>query len=338
MTCLIGFAAMAIDVGYMYSVKAELQRTADAAALAGAGVMFGEEGLDELVVNATAESYIAKNEHVEPTDTEIQIGEWIEGEFYETYDPVRSNAVGVRVERRIRLFFAPILGVSATTIHAEAIATRYWLASACGAPVGLRTPGFGPVDYDITEQNPGKDGPSYPSNNRNFEIGEEVLVYAFGKGPRPPVHLVADLPQFNGVAETNNILGGKSNECGWMNIGDEIPIWNNGTGDGNFGEKLLDRLQDSDPGNDTIIVPVFEALHDSHDARGKLSGNVKVVDFVGVKLDRVEGADVPNPKDTTKFLKIKLLIGKVTSVMSQGSPNDYPSGVSYTVSGIRMVK
>src|SRR3972149_4530407 len=35
---LLGFAALAIDVGYMYSVRNDLQRSADAGALAGAYV------------------------------------------------------------------------------------------------------------------------------------------------------------------------------------------------------------------------------------------------------------------------------------------------------------
>ena len=34
---LIGFLALAIDIGYLYATKNELQNTADAAALAGAG-------------------------------------------------------------------------------------------------------------------------------------------------------------------------------------------------------------------------------------------------------------------------------------------------------------
>ncbi len=36
----LGFAAFAIDLGHLYLVKSELQNAADAAALAGASVMY----------------------------------------------------------------------------------------------------------------------------------------------------------------------------------------------------------------------------------------------------------------------------------------------------------
>lgn len=43
MFVLLGFAAFAIDFGYVYVVKNELQNAADAAALAGASVLFEDD-------------------------------------------------------------------------------------------------------------------------------------------------------------------------------------------------------------------------------------------------------------------------------------------------------
>ena len=39
LTMLVGFAALAVDVGYLYATRNELQNTADAGALAGAGFL-----------------------------------------------------------------------------------------------------------------------------------------------------------------------------------------------------------------------------------------------------------------------------------------------------------
>ena len=335
---ILGFASLAIDIGFIYAVKAHLQKSADASALAGAGVMFGPDGLDEYAIYSTAQEYVDLNESNPPV-VEITIGEFIDGEFYESYSPETVNAVKVTVKRKEKLFFAPILGISETTISATAIAARTWLSSTCGIPVSLRTPGFGPVDYDVADANPGKDGPSYPSNGYRFQIGEPVLVFAFGKGPRPPVHLVLDLPQFMGVSETNKILGDKwDGDCGMLKIGDLVPVWNNGTGDGNFGEKLYDRLQDEDLSNDYIVIPIVETTINSHNYRGKLTGEVEIVDFVGVRLDEVVEEQVIDPRDPDKFLTIELLMGTVVPMNSHGQINENPSGYSYTVSSLRLVK
>ncbi len=65
---LLGCAALAVDIGYLYVARAELQRTADAAALAGAqalargsGTPFGEYLYLEDIYSQ-AESYALSNE------------------------------------------------------------------------------------------------------------------------------------------------------------------------------------------------------------------------------------------------------------------------------------
>ena len=47
---LIGFASLTIDVGYLYNVRAELQNTADAAALAGAQMLPDEAAVRQIAV------------------------------------------------------------------------------------------------------------------------------------------------------------------------------------------------------------------------------------------------------------------------------------------------
>ena len=63
MTMLLGMTALAVDSGYLYNVKADLQNAADAAALAAAITMFDLEGeaLDYDAAKLTAIRVTARN-------------------------------------------------------------------------------------------------------------------------------------------------------------------------------------------------------------------------------------------------------------------------------------
>lgn len=336
MTMLMGFAALAVDLGYLYTTRAESQRAADAAALAGAGVMFTENGLDVSGTKGTAAKIavmnVAAEEGVILTPQDIEIGRF--------YDPLdlgcpfvavaddSANAVRVTaVSREIDLFFGGLLGVTSRCVSADATAARVLVDEATVVPIALRSPGFGPVNPDIAEQNPGKDGPSYPSNGYSFELGEEVVVFLFGKGPRPPVHLTLDLPEYSGVAETNKMLSGESPPA-LVSTGDEMLIWNQGSGDGNFGVKLFDRLQNDTTADDTVVMPVVEATPNWRNEEGDLVGYVRIADFVGVRLERVESVTVQDPRfpdDPSKTLVVDRLVGRVVrAVVSYGHGTSVP--------------
>ena len=57
---LIGFAALAVDLGYVYMKNVELQTTADAAALAGAGALVSY-GNDQTKVAEKIYQFVEKN-------------------------------------------------------------------------------------------------------------------------------------------------------------------------------------------------------------------------------------------------------------------------------------
>lgn len=336
LTVLMGFAALAIDVGYMYSMKARRQNAADAGVLAAAAVLIDETGLREDLARKIAKEYVNKNDF-NNVEIDIKIGEFVDNKVVPTFDIDLINSVQITIERKEDLFFAAIFGFYNARIRATAIAGILPLSSACVVPVALRSPDFGPVDFDVSEANPGKDGPSSPGNNTTFRIGEEVIVYIFGKGPRPPVHLVLDLPQFNGVSETNNILADKRDVgCGFVSLGDTPPVWNNGTGNGNFGVKLVDRMTDDDPDNDTIIAPIIATLPNSHDDNGKLTGNVEIVDFIGIHLERTEEIQVV--AGNGNIVTIKILIGKVVPVVVHGETTDDPAGFAFTAFSLKLLR
>jgi hypothetical protein len=150
---LLAFAALSVDIGALYDAKAELQRCADAAALAGAGALIDERrirnngGMDLEIDRAAryaAYDYVTRNHVLGDSPTvdfnvlnrdggDIVLGTLSDlGNYHEslsTVNPDSYNSVRVRVRRDkerngpIGLFFARIMGLYAADVGAEATAT-----------------------------------------------------------------------------------------------------------------------------------------------------------------------------------------------------------------------
>ena len=143
LTMLVGFAALAVDVSAMYTVKAESQRTADAAALAAASRLSAyEEALDqgvtvETLARSAATEYTVGNavlgQQLNLDENDVTFGHAVHNPVTGGYDfqPNQTPHDAVRVAVRqtedssngaFALFFAPIFGVSSADVSAEAIA------------------------------------------------------------------------------------------------------------------------------------------------------------------------------------------------------------------------
>jgi hypothetical protein len=342
MTALLGMVALAVDLGNLYVARTELQKAADAASLAGAGALFSKTGVDISGAMGNAVQFAGMNraagDNVLLGAGDVQVGR-IESPltwgspFQLAYDAT-ANSVQVMAARRVSegrgidLFFAPLFGINQASVGATATATRVPVSSAQIIPIALRTPNFGPVDPNITEHNPGKDGPSYPANGVAFQLGEEVVVFIFGKGVRPPIHLVLDLPDYSGIAETQKLLSGESYPA-MVSIGDQMPAWNTGDGDGNFGVKLVDRMEDDSVLNNTVVLPIVDTLPDSRDDNGNLTGDIVIVDFVGVELLRVDTVSVKDPDSPGQGRNyfVDRVVGEVVPVtISNGQGSNTPGG------------
>ncbi len=149
---LIGFAALTIDIGAMYNTRADLQRTADAAALAGVAALTSDTMmqyretsnaalLSQVTTAATGDihyfsglnhSFGSSTMYIEPGD--ITTG-WLD--ITSSTTPIQgnpppgefSNAVQVIARRTsaglngpLDLFFAPIFGTSTSDLSAAAVA------------------------------------------------------------------------------------------------------------------------------------------------------------------------------------------------------------------------
>jgi hypothetical protein len=142
MTLLIGFAALAIDLGQLYVVRAELQRAADAAALAGASAYFSEAALagdipelTYMIETRSQEASLANRTYRAQTildSADVVMGSYDfdhpEGDL-DTSGALRFNAVQVTTRRTsesangpIRLLFGGLLGVDERGVVATATA------------------------------------------------------------------------------------------------------------------------------------------------------------------------------------------------------------------------
>lgn len=140
MIVFMALMALSIDIGYVYTMKTQLDRSVDAAALAGTSALIdGQTAAQDMVVE-----YLARNPMGETTpitaDVEISTlkAEWLEKygqELQLTYgywnpdthslenatDPSAVRVVVARAE--VPLFFARVLGHDHTTVVSSSVAT-----------------------------------------------------------------------------------------------------------------------------------------------------------------------------------------------------------------------
>jgi len=122
MVVLVLCAALAVDVGYLLSVRRQLQTAADAAALAGCRVL--AEGGSDAEVLAEAQAY-ATNNATEPGDGLVMLTDPPSTEVTEKY-------VQVTVQKASPLFFARVLGLDTSDVHATARAQVAYLTGMRG--------------------------------------------------------------------------------------------------------------------------------------------------------------------------------------------------------------
>ena len=137
---IFALAAFAVDYGYLLWVQTDLQRTADAAALAAVQDLIpAKDGTQDLnAARATAQSYAALNgdsgdpkNTLKVLDADIQIGRYDTSTIYSKVNLLSNgnfDTVRVTVRRDstanspVSLFFAPLIGLSDANITATATA------------------------------------------------------------------------------------------------------------------------------------------------------------------------------------------------------------------------
>ncbi|MDA1053481.1 MAG: VWA domain-containing protein [Planctomycetota bacterium] len=123
---MVAMLAMALDVGFMSSVRTDMQTAADAGALAGAGELANGQQAAEVA----ARKYVMSNAETRPgvsdadIATNISVGHWDRGQRSFTKDQTPLNAVKVVADRNnAPLFFGNVLNQHAFNMQASAVAT-----------------------------------------------------------------------------------------------------------------------------------------------------------------------------------------------------------------------
>ena len=193
LTALCGFVALAFDIGHMVMVKAELQRTADAAALAGVTglVPYNNPGPNAMpnwvagqakahtIINNAANK--ADNQTFTITDGTVAYGYWLlapPADYVQTLPTVRpvtaaylpEPAIKVTLSRNVPLYLAPLVGVSspkpvsatATAILPEAYSTTNIPPIALDPDTVYNTTPDGNLIIDVGEQD------VKPQSNKGF--------------------------------------------------------------------------------------------------------------------------------------------------------------------------
>jgi len=135
MLVILGFAAMAVDVGYWFSQKGEVQKAVDAAALAGAW----ELPDDYVAAETKAREYLLKNGVDEAEGDTVSITFRCTSTYLVACNPSTNHwdTIVIEVERPADAWFARVFGIEHAMI-------RNVRAAGCNGPCGGAA--FAPVD------------------------------------------------------------------------------------------------------------------------------------------------------------------------------------------------
>ncbi len=190
---LLGLAALGIDVGYMYSVRHELQRCADAGALAGAsnfiepGNEWSSNPSDPVMVEAEARARDYASRDYVLTSRLITASNDIAVTF------PSQDRIRVTTQKTVPLFFARVFGRDNQVISATAVAEASVADTGvtCLKPWGIPLPwidnGLG-VPYD---------------NNFKYDEGETVLPLTSLPDGYPIILKIGE--PFNNPNNINNV-------------------------------------------------------------------------------------------------------------------------------------
>ncbi len=167
MVVMFAFLAFAVDLGYLLVVRTELQRTADAAAIAGAWQLIEEGGWQgSPETRATAERYVTINPVVAAelalAESDVDVGQLVDltaGTAPLSYtDPALFNTVQVQVRKaadmngEVLFFFAPVLGQDSAS--SQGLARAAFLNNIRGfeAPSSTAHPNLKILPFALDEQ------------------------------------------------------------------------------------------------------------------------------------------------------------------------------------------
>jgi hypothetical protein len=215
MTTLIGFCSLAVDYGHVQIVNIELERAADAAALAGAQALpSGTSAVNTAAVTVASEN-IVDDGKINGSNVTVQLINWISSTNYSVVGTASAaNAVRVSINDNVPLMFASLFGFhnhisTRSTIAQRAVtsSTQYistksnpWLA---GSPLGTEgsKPDGGWKGQNVVHEHPWEYDVAGPATGTDSE----------GEGYESPVQVgIAITP--GSVITLSNVSGQGNND------------------------------------------------------------------------------------------------------------------------------
>jgi Putative Tad-like Flp pilus-assembly len=178
---VFGFAALAVDLGELYAIRAQLQVTASASAAAAALDLPDESAAASTAVTFAEDNMPASVHGAVLSASDVVTGNWDEDTRTFTASGTPVNAVRVTAHRdssagnAVGTFFGQFLGVIENDVSATATATQLpALLGAVGANGSVTITGNTTIDsYDSTE---GPYDPANPGSNGDIAAGGDVSV------------------------------------------------------------------------------------------------------------------------------------------------------------------
>jgi Flp pilus assembly protein TadG len=225
---IIGMGAMAVDLGYVMSTRSEVQKAADASALAAAShlvQLYNEQGTNLTAAEMTSaaveaanqwsQNNTASNTNLTVASDDVVVGVWdpTNKTFTAGGSADEINAVKVTVRRDsttngpIQLFFGSVVGVSTVDVSSGAVS---WFGSVGSVGEGVVTlplvvsqEAYVRGDDILTFHADGEDNSGWSTF---FEMGggsSLVQSYITGETPIPSVKIGDELRIYNGNMSNN---------------------------------------------------------------------------------------------------------------------------------------
>jgi Flp pilus assembly protein TadG len=312
MVALMAMLAFAVDLGYLNIVRTELQRSADAAAIAATWRLIDTNAPTAATSHETLTSYAASNAanyaaankslKISPAlgEGDLTIGyianPAAENIVIDTASNQAPNAVRVRVRRdntqngEVPLFFARVLGFDASTSHAEATAIvlkniKGFQASTNGTNLELLPYALDEDTWDDMVSGGGADAWRWNSSTEEVQPGSdgvrEINLYPQGTGS-PGNRGTVDIGSCNNSTSdiARQIVDGIS-PSDMEHVGGKLEFDSNGelelNGDTGISAGVKDELTSII--GDPRIIPIFRSVSGPGN-----NAQYVIVKFVGIRI------------------------------------------------------
>jgi len=303
---LLGFVALAVDTGVLYSARTDAQEVADAAAMAGAFTFTNTPSLPQ---PATATSYalgVATGSTV--------MGNAVNADDVTVTPDVANRRVSVSVKIRQSTYFAKAIGISYADVVATATAetARYSTGSACVKPWFLPNTALSGGDACDNECDPAKlliD----PNTREVTAFGLSKIGQQFSAKPQDPSEalspgnfFVIEFPDSNGADGYRDSIA--TCDSPYLRCGDRLSLKSgNMVGPTKQGVEMLignpprftwispgqySRVSDAkifDLSENVVLVPIWSSCGSNFCPAAKVRGQVQIIGYAAIFLEGISG-------------------------------------------------